>query len=625
LTLNRFRWVALQLEAVSRCRSLSALRRALSSLPRSLHDTYRRILENIEEEEQAHVWRILQWLCFSKRPLRLEEIASIYQIADRIQPPFAYEDGLFHPNDIIGICKGLLSLSFLNTGWRHMWHHFPPRSNLTIVQLAHFSVKEYLFSSLSSPWTIAEDLSHVIILKSAIAYYLHFTAQRDIRSLSRKVLALKYSLAEYLVMYLQDHLPLVKEHTLLLPSLRLLLCPPATPTANKRGHLLLALWSGPDKLANELIARDPPTNLVLAIRYGLPQICQSILSMSPHINLASPSFPWFPWQYDHDGMTYVATYPPLVEAVQYGDREILRVLLDARAAHQYDGLDPLADGTVLEKAVKRCDLQLVQILLEAANDIRETASRFGRSLQLAIDHGYKDLIMALLAAGADPNARDDDNTAALILASRAGNEELVRILLGAGADVNISNGSAICRASLAGHDGVVRVLIEAGADMDMKGNGQMTAIEVASYHGHMKIIKMLLNAGAHVDGQDHLWYASYAGSEEIVRVLIESGADVNTKRDGTTILEAASRGGHAKIVKILLDAGADVNGEDGWALHSASSEGYEDVVRILIEAGAAVNLKLFGKTALTAALHRGHTKIVQILLDAGATPDRRRQ
>jgi ankyrin repeat protein len=579
-------------------------------------------LEGIEEEEQAHARRILQWLCFSKRPLRIEEIAVIYQVADRAQPPFAYEDGLFHPDDIIGICRGLLSLSFLNTGWRHMWRHFP-RSSLQIVQLAHFSVKEYLFSSLSSPWTIAEDLAHVTILKSAIAYYLHFMTQPDIQSHSRKVLALKYSLAEYLVTYLRDHLPLVKEHPLLLPPLRLLLCPPATPTTNKLGGVLLvqpSKWGWCEPL-DELTARDPASiNLLLAIRYGLPQICRSILAMSQHINLASPSFSCWKPDYDHDRMPY----PPLIEAVRYGDREILRALLDARAEHNYYGLDPLVNGSALEEAVRQCDIEVVQILLDAANDIRETASRFGSSLQIAIDNGYKDLITALLAAGADPNARDDNNTATLISASSAGNQELVRMLLGAGADVNISNGNALCRASAFGHEEVVRVLIEAGADVDMKCNRQ-TAIEVALHHGHMKIVEMLLNAGVHVDGQDHLWYASYAGSEEIVRVLIESGADVNTKCNGTTALETASRGGHAKIVKILLDAGADVNGEDGWALHSASSEGYEDVVRILLDAGAAVNLKLFGKTALTAALHRGHMKIVQMLLDAGATPYRGRQ
>ena len=214
---------------------MNALRQALSSLPRSLDETYRRILESIEEQEQAHVRRILQWLCFSKRPLRIEEIAVIYQVADKIQPPFASDDGLFQPEDIIGICRGLVSLSFLNTrdDWR-TWHNFPART-LRIVELAHFSVKEYLFSSLSSPWTVDEDLSHVTILKSAIAYYLHFMTLHHIQSLSSPDLVLGYSLAEYFVKYLPDHLTPVREHSGLLPSLQLLLHPPSTPIATKLG------------------------------------------------------------------------------------------------------------------------------------------------------------------------------------------------------------------------------------------------------------------------------------------------------------------------------------------------------------------------------------------------------
>jgi ankyrin repeat domain-containing protein 50 len=110
-TMNRFRWIALQLDTVSRCRSVKDLRCALYSLPPSLDETYRRILESIDMEEEPHVRRILQWLCFSKRPLCVEEIAVIYEVGDRIQPAFASDDDFFHVEDIIDICRGLLSLS----------------------------------------------------------------------------------------------------------------------------------------------------------------------------------------------------------------------------------------------------------------------------------------------------------------------------------------------------------------------------------------------------------------------------------------------------------------------------------------------------------------------------------
>jgi ankyrin repeat protein len=589
------------------------LRQALSSLPRSLDDTYRRILERIEEQEQGHVRRILQWLCFSKRPLRLEEIVAVYEIADKIQPPFAHEDSLFHFEDIIGICRGLLSLSFQSkyNEWP-MWRHFPPNQPLGIVQLAHFSVKEYLTSSLSAPWTIDEPLSHVAVLKCAIAYYLHFMTLHDIQLLPDYELVWKYSLAQYFVKYLPGHLTPVGEHSDLLTSLRLLLHPPSAPIATRLGGLLLGK-SGSQQWINPIdgeVARNPATNLYLAMHLRLPQVCQSLLAMNICLNLARPLY----------NCRKPAVGSPLIEAVRYGDREILQTLLDARAKHHYDGLDPLADGSVLEEAVRKKDIQAVQSLLMAACDIEETVVRFGRSLPLAVVNSHKDLVVTLLAAGADPNARGDDDTAALLSASSVGNEEIVKILVGAGANVNISNGGAIYSASAGGHEGVVRVLTEAGADVSLKGNGE-TALEAASRRGDAKIVKLLLDAGADVGMA--LCSASSGGYEEVVCMLIEAGADANVKFGGGRALDRASRLGHTKIVKMLLDAGVDVDAGDGWALYSASSEGHEGVVRILIEAGAAVNPKFLGQTALDRASRFGYPKIVKILLDAGADVNRK--
>jgi hypothetical protein len=395
------------------------LRHTLFSLPHSLDETYRRILGSIEEQEQAHVRRILQWLCFSARPLRLEEIAIIYQVADKIQPPFAHEDELFHPEDIIGICRGLLSLSFLDTDskWRmfldtnskrrmfldinserRMWQPISS-CNLQIVQLAHFSVKEYLSSSLSSPWTIDKDLSHVTIAKSAIAYYLHFMTLDGIRSLSSSHLALKYSLAQYLVIHVKHHLASAKEHPLLLPSLQLLMHPPVTPTANKLGGLLLDQSSEPGGLVDELTARDPATNVFLAIHYGLPQICRFIQEMSPYINFGKPPFLFI--------KAVAGTETRSSKLVQCGEKEVIDLLFDARAKPHYN-VRSLDGGTF--------DLDAVD--------------SGGRSpLWWAAERGNIDIIGRLVranAAGIDKP--DKDGQTPLSIAAKNGNIEVVKFL-----------------------------------------------------------------------------------------------------------------------------------------------------------------------------------------------------
>jgi ankyrin repeat domain-containing protein 50 len=164
----RFRWVSLQLDSLSRCRSIATVKAALSSLPPTLHETYARILQQIADEEKSRVRQILQILCVAVRPIRLTAAAEIYQIGDDIQPPFTSDSGLFHPEDSIDICQGLLSLMAMSGDDAYDLME----ESITIIQLAHFSVKEYLLSSCSLSWTLSEEASHISIIRTSIASFL---------------------------------------------------------------------------------------------------------------------------------------------------------------------------------------------------------------------------------------------------------------------------------------------------------------------------------------------------------------------------------------------------------------------------------------------------------------------
>lgn len=65
----RFRWVYCQIEALCKCRTVPRLRKALKELPRSLDETYERILSNIHEEHAEAAQAVLRWLLVSERPL----------------------------------------------------------------------------------------------------------------------------------------------------------------------------------------------------------------------------------------------------------------------------------------------------------------------------------------------------------------------------------------------------------------------------------------------------------------------------------------------------------------------------------------------------------------------------
>ncbi|KAI9448938.1 hypothetical protein BJY52DRAFT_1193023 [Lactarius psammicola] len=71
-----FRWVFCQLEVLRHCLPAS-IRQTLNQLPKSLDETYLRVLSQIPQANQAHAHRMLQCLLVAVRPLRVEELAEL--------------------------------------------------------------------------------------------------------------------------------------------------------------------------------------------------------------------------------------------------------------------------------------------------------------------------------------------------------------------------------------------------------------------------------------------------------------------------------------------------------------------------------------------------------------------
>ncbi|KAG4429187.1 hypothetical protein IFR05_015330 [Cadophora sp. M221] len=95
-----FRWVVCQLDALRKCLKVDALRKALKSLPKTLDDTYVRILLRIDEDYSQDAFRILQWLIYSARPLHIEEMVEVIAI-DSEQSQFDPENRLPDPRVLV--------------------------------------------------------------------------------------------------------------------------------------------------------------------------------------------------------------------------------------------------------------------------------------------------------------------------------------------------------------------------------------------------------------------------------------------------------------------------------------------------------------------------------------------
>jgi hypothetical protein len=92
----------------------------------------------------------------------------------------------------------------------------------------------------------------------------------------------------------------------------------------------------------------------------------------------------------------------------------------------------------------------------------------------AIRGGDVETVRAMLANGADVDARDRHGQTALMIAAHHGHRDLVQTLVDAGAALNTTakyHLTALMLAIIGGHALIARALIDAGADLDVRGSG----------------------------------------------------------------------------------------------------------------------------------------------------------
>ena len=169
---SRFRWVSCQLDSLRKCRSPAALEKSLRSLPKTLYETYDRILKDIDDDDRRDALRILQWLSFSVRAISLQEAVEVLATDPEAETgsQFNPRRRLRDPLAIVTICPSLVIVT--ENG------RFPePRE----LRLTHFSVREYLTSDrLSSAdvtlsfFYFSKRLADTVIAQIRLVYLLQF-------------------------------------------------------------------------------------------------------------------------------------------------------------------------------------------------------------------------------------------------------------------------------------------------------------------------------------------------------------------------------------------------------------------------------------------------------------------
>lgn len=191
---------------------------------------------------------------------------------------------------------------------------------------------------------------------------------------------------------------------------------------------------------------------------------------------------------------------PRALAAAKGYREIVAVIDDADRIRQR--------GQQLIKAARAGDLDRVEKLLDQHASIAARDSSKATALVAAAYGNHRKIAELLLAAGADPNAKDDTvQSAYLIATSEVGDDpRLLRLTLEHGADVRSLdswNGTSLIRAADRGFDTIITVLLDTDIEIDHVNRIGYTALHEAVILGdggaaHQRTVAALVRAG--VDG-----------------------------------------------------------------------------------------------------------------------------
>ncbi|KAK5304383.1 hypothetical protein LTR99_004839 [Exophiala xenobiotica] len=596
-----FRWVECQLRPLRLCpRSERRLDICLRALPKSLDETYERILCSIESREEAQ--QLLSLLCFAPQPLSVGEVTEALAVdiddLECYDPMRRFTGGA---DDVLRICPGLIELSLRADGVQE-------------IRIEHFSVQEYLQSDRirtgrAADFALLGPPQHGRISKACLLYLKHdeFLQQKLSPDLVRQYAFARYAAEHWYYHYRQADSQFARQLSEMAGTFLTTRC---TKERWIRLHNPEEPWST-DVRYHEF-AENNPSATYYASLLGLDEVLMFVVSKSAaDVNARGGKYG-----------------NALQAALICGHESVVQILLDKGA------LDAGGEyGNALYAASMLGHKKVVQMLLDKGADVEFVSalgghSKYSNALSAALKCGHEKVVQILLDKGAvDINTPGGEYTSALYTASARGYKEVVQILLDkGGVDINIPRGetSALYAASTNGHVEIVQILLDKCAvDVNAPGVEYGNALCAASARGHVDVVRILLDTGV-IDvnalGGEHgnaLCTASGHGHVDVVQMLLDKGADVNAPGgEYGNALCTASGHGHVDVVQMLLDKG----GEYGNALELASWMDYGKIVQMLLEKGAVdVNAQggRYGN-ALYAASAKGHEEVVQLLLDKGA-------
>ncbi len=329
---------------------------------------------------------------------------------------------------------------------------------------------------------------------------------------------------------------------------------------------------------------------------------------------------------DVNAVTHGSRVTALMWAVEAPHPAVAHILLESSAdvsVSSRKGFTPLL------LAARNGDIELARLLIAAGADVNQPGSDGTHALPLAIISGHDAFALFLLEQGGDPGGAIDGVPALHAAAGDVGTWLVDWYREHGGRRAVDAGGRELAGLTPERRLPLVEALLARGADPDARVDKSAVVLSYIGTTRYGVFEQNSVGTGD-VRGATPLWVAAkssnggglqgaqgptaryrYDSSPDIIRALLRAGADPNLATDdGTTPL--------------MMAAGLGVRSHQPLTPRGVPSPPAEEAVRVLVEAGADVNAVNHGDfTALHGATFRGLNEVIGFLVEQGADIDAR--
>jgi ankyrin repeat protein len=494
------------------------VRGVLEKLPKTLNETYERLLKDINENNRENARRLLHCLAVAVRPLRVEELAEIltfhFDVAEGGIPTFQADQRPEHQEEaVLSTCSSLIAI--VNDGGSRM------------VQFSHLSIKEFLTSNhlasssgYLSRFHILLKPAHTIFAQVCLGFLLHLEDHIDDESLKGFPLA-KYAAQNWVThAQFEDVASSVEDGMNTIFDL-------------DKPHF--AAWVRTydiDRQSDGKSQPAMPNPLYYAALCGFHDLVKHLAVKNPqHVNAIGGFYEF-----------------PLLAALCRKQLRVAEVLLEHGGTVDVRGR---GNETALHKIIwlNEETIDAMRFVLERSADVNARREDLWTPLHLAVDMGELEVARMLLERHADVNSQNDEGLAPLHLLSRR--EMSAREVDG---------------------PTLATLLLESGANANARAKDNATPLHLASYNKRFDIVRVLLDHGANADAENDEGrtplqevFRADLHSQKVVQLLLERGAEAYARdKYHLTASDLAFCFGKQKTWQVPLSDGAEFSPENDW-------------------------------------------------------------